>query len=350
MARLGAFLLPFLVVLSFGTTSLSAVAQEPSDGAAVVQDPSAIVDPTATVVGTPTPEPTAPPGATATPEPTATATPAPTATPGPSEPVPRLSTSRDFITPGFGSAAQRVNSVKKQERAQDCETAERPPTSHMLGVPGVVPGESGGSWIPVALAVVVGAALFAGTAFALRKGGGGNAVPGPLEGIATLVAICGGLATLAGQFVPGAGVSTRPPAQATIAIRDIKPRITLEEYAHRMRVDVSRRSVVDRAEVGNVIWLQLTLKGFKGRPLSLQYGTYDVAAGEVLLPGTDRSIDLESPKHDVQTTFLPIWVGYPKRGRFTAEFRLIDQDGVQQFASTPPMKASPFRYACGRQG
>ena len=49
MARLGAFLLPFLVVLSFGTTSLSAVAQEPSDGAAVVQDPSAIVDPTATV-------------------------------------------------------------------------------------------------------------------------------------------------------------------------------------------------------------------------------------------------------------------------------------------------------------
>jgi hypothetical protein len=322
-----------LLILGF-TPTAAAPQRVAGGGSAIVENRDVIANPTATVSGvTPTPESTATaiPVDTSTPEPGATATPA---------------GRDDYLTPGYGSAAEQSTKDKRREHAAACKTASRPPTSPMLGVPGVVAGDPGGSWVPLVIAVAVGAALFALVTYKLRRRAGETTTPGPLEGIATLVAICGGLAGLAAQFIPAASVKERPSREVAMVVRDVKPSITRREYLTKMKLPQRELSREDLDEIGNVVWLEITLKGFKQRPLSLEYGLYDLNAREALLPGTSKPFQLRKAKHDVQTSFVPVWVGYPKSTRFKAEFRLIDPEGVQQLTATGAMHGSPFRYAC----
>jgi hypothetical protein len=325
-------------LLILGFTPAPAAPQRPAGGgSAIVENRDVIANPTATVSGvTPTPE------STATAIPVDTSTPEPGATPTPAG-------RDDYLTPGYGSAAEQSTKDKRREHAAACKTAGRPPTSPMLGVPGVVAGDPGGSWVPLVVAVAVGAALFAVVTYTLRRRAGETPPPGPLEGIATLVAICGGLAGLAAQFVPSASVKERPSREVAMVVRDVKPSITRREYLTKMKLPRRELSREDLDEIGNVVWLEITLKGFKQRPLSLEYGLYDLNAREALLPGTSKPFQLREAKHDVQTSFVPVWVGYPKSTRFKAEFRLIDPEGVQQLTATGAMHGSPFRYACERR-
>jgi hypothetical protein len=321
-------------------------------GAAVIQSSDTLVNPVATAED-----------ATPTPTPAASVTPVPFETPVPAgatpTPTPIPSQGR-FGSPGYGNAAKQTTKQKQREQRRACKyAASVPPTSHMLGVPGIAsgPGGSGGSWVPLVLAIAVGAGLFAAGAFLLRTKGktGGTET---LEGLATIVAICGSLAALAAQFVPSARVEPPPPQRVSMVVRDVKPRITRGEYLRQMGIPTTaiedkenglRR--VDLDEVGNVVWLQITVEGLKGHGLRLQYGSYNLDGGlEALLPDTSKPVELNPPRHNVQTYFYPAWVGYPRSQYFKAEFRLIDSQGggVQQIAATGRMKGTQFRYVCPR--
>jgi hypothetical protein len=317
-----------IVVLALATWPAAAAAQ-------VVEDGATLVDPGATIESTPTPEASPTTTPTSSPEPGAT----PTVAPPPSQ--------RDFIQPGYGSAAQQSPGSKRSERRRACDDAQRPPTSRMLGSAGSVPGGGGAGWVPLVLAIAAGAALFAGVAYRSRKREGEDSRPGALEGVSTLVAICGGLAALAGQFVPGATIGDRVAREAAMVVRDVKPRITRAEYADKMRLSVDHLSETDLDEVGDVVWLEITLSGFEDDRLRLQYGSYDIDASETLLPGTDRRVRLTAPGSDRETIFLPVWIGFPSSKRFVAEFRLVDHQGeVQQMVATGPLKGSRYRYGC----
>jgi hypothetical protein len=339
MTSLSTWLVGSAVAIGLGVGVPSAFAQSSADKRDVIQDNSAIVDPDATVVGTATPTATA--SATTTPISGAEGTVEATATPEGAR------TREDFIEPGYGSAAQQSPARKKQERRTACRAGGRPPTSHMLGTMSAIAGDTGAGWVPLVIAIAVGAAIVAGVAFASRRRSGDTTRPGALEGVAVLVAVCGGLAGLAGQFIPGATVTERPAKEATMVVRDVKKRITRVEYAKKIGVDTRRLRGEDRDEVGHVVWLQISLTGFKGEPLRVQYGEYDVGAAETLLPGTGKQVGLKAASSDVETIFLPVWVGLPRSSRFVAEFRLVDHRGrVQELAATNRMKGSRFRYSC----
>ncbi|MGH2943919.1 MAG: hypothetical protein ACRDLN_14205, partial [Solirubrobacteraceae bacterium] len=168
---------------------------------------------------------------------------------------------------------------------------------------------------------------------------------GLLETVSTVVAIAGTLVAIAGQFV-----TVPPPPEAAMAVRDVLPRITRAEYARRTGADLGKADTLDRREVGNVVLLEIRLTGYRGKRLDLQYATYnlDAAAPGTLLRGTDRSVGLRVADDDTQTSFVPIWVGYPKSKRFEAQFRLIDGLAIRQLATAGPMKGSAYRYACRR--
>jgi hypothetical protein len=335
MPRRAAFTSLVLAVALVGVAASLGAAQ--SEGGDVVADPGVLAQPTATA------------GETATPASNATAIPFETSMPPPAGSPTATATpaaEHQYFTPGYGNAAQQDQDVKRTERDKTCNNPRRPPTSHMLGVPGVVVGGgTGGNLALIIIAVAIGAALVAFFAYRLRRGDK-TSTPSSLEGIATLVAICGGLAGLAAQFIPEASVEERPPRQATMVVRDVKPRITRQEYLHRMHASVRSLDEFDRAEIGNVVWLQITLTGFKDRAARVEYGLYDLDAREALLPGTSRPLELTPARHDEQTVFVPIWVGFPRSDHFKAEFRLVDRDGVQQMVATGPMRGTLFRYAC----
>lgn len=315
----------------------------------IIGDMDAIADPAATVAGvTPTPSPEG--AATATPLPLETSTPDPDAE---ATAVP-TATSQDFQSAGYGNAATQEPKFKRKEQAATCKRADRPPTSHMLGMPKIVtdPEPPNRVWLLVAVAVM--AAAFALGAMALRQRGEGKAPRGVLETVGAGVAICGTLAALAAQAgVPGASIQRPPPREVAMTVREVKPRITRGEYVEKITTGKGDAAVLkqidkyDREEVGNVAWLEIRVVGFKDRNVYLQYGLYDLMARETLLPDTAKEIDLGVIEHDVVTMFYPAWVGYPRTAKFMAEFRLIDDHGgMLQMAATGKMGGTPFRYAC----
>jgi hypothetical protein len=160
------------------------------------------------------------------------------------------------------------------------------------------------------------------------------------------VAIAGTLLGIADHFI-----SSPPPPQATMTVRDVLPRVTRDEYARRTGVDVRGISKLDRREVGNVVLLEIRLTGYRGKRLALQYATYslDRNVTGALLPGTDVKVGLRVADEDTQTSFVPIWIGYPKSERFEAQFRLIENDEIRQLTDTGAMKGSAYRYACSRE-
>jgi hypothetical protein len=328
---------------------------------------SPLLDPSA-VVETSRPAPPAPRGMATTPA-TSTTTPATTATsttPGtlttttpatrstatPAQPPapPPLSAELLRTDPGARSAAAQSVTSKRKEARADC-TAQRPPINQMLAIGGLVAAGEGSAWGRAALFVAACFAAIGLGAFLIRRRANrtSNAPPavrGRLETISVVVAIAGTLVGIGDHFV-----STPPAPEAAMTVRDVLPRVTRDEYAHRTGIDVSRISKLDRREVGNVVLLEIRLTGYRGKRLALQYATYslDRYVTGSLLPGTDVKVGLRVADKDSQTSFVPIWVGYPKSERFEAQFRLIENDEIRQLTGTGPMKGSAYRYACNRE-
>ena len=130
-------------------------------------------------------------------------------------------------------------------------------------------------------------------------------------------------------------------------VREVHPRITRDAFAVATRT--SRRGIgtTDRREVGNVIWLEIALRGYADKRPLLQYGLYRYK-DEVLLPNTAKQVPIHVADADAQTSFVPIWVGYPSRDLFQAQFRLLVDGRVRQMAKTGQMSGSAHRYACQR--
>ncbi len=245
--------------------------------------------------------------------------------------------------PGWGSAADQTRAAKRSEADEDCE-GTAPPTSRMLGLPGSVGGSEGGSLGWLVLVIAGGALVVAGIAYGLRRTRRSPASRGSLETVATVVGILGGIAGLAVQFVPGIGVHQTPAPEATMAVRDINARIRHAEYAKK--VNSEPPELEDRKEVGNVVWLEIHLEGYRDKEPFLQYGLYDPGAGDALLPGTAVEVPIPHAGEDVETQFVPIWLGYPRGERFKAAFRLLDGNRVQAVVETVTMKGSEYRYSC----
>lgn len=330
---------------------------------------SPLLDPNA-VVETSRPAPPAPRGTATKPTTTTTTTPATTTTtpaPGtrttttppetrtettPAHPPapPPLSAELLRTDPGSRSAAAQSLASKRREARADC-TAQRPPINQMLAIGGLVAADEGSPWGRVALFVAACFAAIGLGAFLVRRKADRTsdappAVRGRLETVSIVVAIAGTLLGIADQLI-----SSPPPPQATMTVRDVLPRVTRDEYAQRTGVAVSGISKLDRREVGNVVLLEIRLTGYRGKRLALQYATYslDRNVTGALLPGTDVKVGLRVAEEDTQTSFIPIWVGYPKSERFEAQFRLIENDEIRQLTDTGPMKGSTYRYACNRE-
>jgi len=247
--------------------------------------------------------------------------------------------------PGWGSAADQSQEAKRDEAEEDCEGA-RPPVSQMLGLPSEIVADRGSTLGWLILATAAGALVVAGLAYGMRRRRGGSGSRGTLETVATVVGILGGVAGLAVQFVPGVGVQERPAPAATMAVSDVNARITHLEYTRETNGE--ELAPEDELEVGNVIWLEIHLEGYRDKLPSLQYALYDPDAGRALLPGTPAEVRLRRVDADAETRFVPIWVGHPQSKRFQAAFRLLDSERVQAFAETGEMRASRYRYSCRR--
>ncbi len=91
--------------------------------------------------------------------------------------------------------------------------------------------------------------------------------------------------------------------------------------------------------------MEITLRGYADKNAVLQYGLYQ-QHDEVLLDNTAKNVPLRVEDADAQTSFVPIWVGYPTGERFQAQFRLLVDGRVRQMARTGGMNGSTNRYSC----
>lgn len=261
------------------------------------------------------------------------------------EEMPAPPTSEDVVA---GNAAAQPAQSKRLEARLDCQ-GERLPTSPMLGVGGLVTHDDDNRWGVLVLIGAAGAALFvAGAAVRRRRSTAIESKPvDPLESVAMLVAVVGGVVGLAVTFFPGAAATEHPAPEATMEVREVHPRVTRNEYALRTGADRRQIPETDLREVGNVIWLQIALRGYAGKRPTLQYGLYRRDA-EVLLPNTAKEVRLAVEDADEQTSFIPIWVGYPIPERFEAQFTLLEGRRVREMAKTGGMSGSTVRYACAK--
>jgi hypothetical protein len=324
--------------LGTGTTTQTPTETTPETTTTATPEPPTT---TGTTPETPT-TPVEPPGAPSPPLPVAPLPPSPLAPPPLAPEVLRTD-------PGAASAALQPKSRKLAEARGDCKR-ERPPINRMLAIGGVFPTEKSSSWTPLALLVAACFAAIAAAAFFIRRRGrrkgrtpaGGS---GLLETLSALVAIVGTLVAIGDQVI-----EKRPTRQATITVRDVMPRITRSQFDRRTGNRNWRKiAPVDRREVGNVVLLEIRLTGYRGRPLDLRWGTYslDRAVSGTLLHGTDKAAPLHVDD-DHQTSFVPVWLGYPKSATFEVQFRLIEGQQIRQLASLGPMRGSKYRYACSR--
>ena len=171
---------------------------------------------------------------------------------------------------------------------------------------------------------------------------------GRLETTATILGIAVALPAIAGLFFPGVGIKHHPPAQATMAVREVQARVTRGEFVRRHpRAERPRLRREDRREVGHVVWVELALAGFRGDDLTLTWASYSRAGGYSLIPRPANAIRVDvGEDSDAETRFVPIWVGLPKQ-KFQVRFRLIDdRRTLRQVARTDDMRGSRLRYAC----
>ena len=331
------------IVALLGLAAAGAAAQGPAgladvlDAAQgrVVADPGTIVDPGATVPGSPQAPPVTSPG-------TATV-------PGGPSPVGGDETGGgdDAVRsgraarrePGYASAAAQSPQAKRAEASRCVDIDRR--TSSMLALGGSAAADRGGPWGTLALIIGVAALAVAGGASMLRRGSDTKL----LEQVGVLVGILGVIGRLAVQFVPGAAAGADRPRAAAMAVRDVQAGVTRGEFARKTNA-TRRFAREDAAEIGNVVWLEVHLESYAEREPWLQHGSYDLDAGGALLPGTAKEVELRTRGADVETLFVPIWVGRPKSRRFEVGFRLIEENLVQGLAATQKMKGLRYRYAC----
>jgi hypothetical protein len=324
-----------LCMLAVGAGLLAAPAVAPGQGprpvpteAAVQADQRTIIAPTAQ--DTPTPTPTASPISTPTP-------------PSGVRPQPTVSTAE----PTGNNAASQPRAAKRYEAKYRC--LENP--SRMLATGGSQPVEDRRSWAWLPFLIAAVCAALVASAYAVRRhraprGEGASAPPSLLEVVATIVAICAGVAGLVAQFVPGVGAREKTSPEATMTVRAVNARITRAEFAESIRIKPPGDRL-DQREVGNVIWLQLHLKGYRGKPLVLQWGSHEVKPGGSLVAATTYNTRFRvSADSDEQTRIQPVWVGYPNLEKFRVQFRLLDHGEVRELASTEGMSGRLARYAC----
>lgn len=297
---------------------------------AIGVDEQAIVAPQVQQEDTPTPTPTPPPDGEDGED------------GGPATTAPRVEQGQ-----GNNAAAQPAPE-KEREAERHCAAS----TSSLLAKSGsqTVDDDRSWAWLPL-LVAATGAALAIG-AYAVRRRREprkDETPPSTLEVASALVAICAGVAGLAVQFVPGIGVDEAPAPRATMAVRAVDARITRQEFADRLGLAQDEKEL-NRREVGNVIWLQIHLRGYRGRRLELSYGSYETKPGAPLVASTTRTAPITvSDDSDEQTRFQPIWVGYPSLKRFHVQFQLLENEAVREIAKTGPMRGDRARYACKRQ-
>ena len=266
-----------------------------------------------------------------------------TTTPAPPAQQPRR------ITSGVGSAQLQPESGKREEAAAKCADPAKLPVHSMLGLPSIVGSDEGVAWGTLLLVLAGGTGLFA-LLVALARTRRGTRERDALETVSAIVALVSTVGGLALTWIPGIGIDEPPPPDARMDVREAYARILHGEFADKTG---SRRplSSLDQREIGNVVWLELRLAGYAGKRLSLQYGAYRAGGGGELLPGTTQQIDLGARRADVATSFVPVWVGYPRWSpqltHFEAQFRLIDaRDGLLQMAHTGRMNVGTVRYVC----
>lgn len=246
-------------------------------------------------------------------------------------------------------SAQRADIADKRREARASCRARPAVTSPLLGAISRVPGKDGGlpAWLLPAIALVAGALAIGLIAWRLRgKGRPEGAPKGPLEIISSTVAILGTLATLGVAYF-GAGTKDRPPAGVSMKVREVHSRVTHGAFARKVP-ETERLSVLDRREIGNVVWLELRFTSLADTDFTLLAAAFGPGPGQPLIPDTRREIPIHvEDAGDVYTEFRPIWIGSPRVPRFRAEFRIIDADDkVRQIASTGPMKGIAYRYTC----
>jgi hypothetical protein len=246
----------------------------------------------------------------------------------------------------FQSSSTRTLSekTKAEEKRRSCTGGRQLASSGMLNLRrATIAGEHTRSgtvlWLGVGAAAAALALLW--WRFRDRLRGGGR--KGLIDLLGATVAICTGVAALAAQFVPGVGVRDTPPPELTMAVTQVHARVQHGSYANAVRESVPR--ALDRLEIGNVVWLQLGLKGFKDERLVLQWAEYNLDTGGALLPDTEgrRALAIE---HDNETRFEPVWVGYPRSGRFQVQLRVLQDGQVQGMARTGEMRGTQYRYGC----
>jgi hypothetical protein len=300
---------------------------------------------TTTTDGTPAPAPT----------PVPTPTP-PVPTPTPPAPTPATSLNKPTRpSQTGGTAGSQPEEVRKKEYEQSCTAKALWPVSTLDVIAGSNVTDHQDRW-PWFLLVAAGLILTVATVVhTLRRGTrrtDQRPAVGHLETTATIVGIAVALPAIAGLFFPGIGIQHHPPARATMAVREVQARITRGEFIEHAIPSAERpplKNDFDRREVGNVVWVELNLSGFRGDDLTLTWASYSKVGGYSLIPATrDARLVEVGDKSDAETKFLPIWVGLPKQ-KFQVRFRLIDTDReLRQIARTDDMRGSQLRYACPR--
>jgi hypothetical protein len=214
-----------------------------------------------------TPTPVQSPGANITPP--ATSTPGqPSGGPQPGAtvvPPPQLGPHDDLDA--------QSNRVKQKEHRKSCQAGSRNAGFMPRVRADLIPYDKGGSWTRFALTLGALAALLFGVALALARHASANKRDPPqakslLENAGMVVAVCGGVAALASQFIPGIGVHTRPVPQADMVVRKVDARITRQDFMSAVGPGRTVKGL-NGEEMGNVVWVKLHLRGYRGRALRL---------------------------------------------------------------------------------
>jgi hypothetical protein len=243
------------------------------------------------------------------------------------------------------SSTQQLKPEQKQsEQERSCSSKTALATSGMLNLRrGKVVGDQERSDLVLVIGVVLGVVTLALLWWRFHDRFRATESKGVLDVLAVAVAICAGVAALAAQFIPGVGVRDDPPPELTMTVTQVHARVQRGSYARAVAQPVPGR--IDRLEIGNVVWLQIGLKGFQGKELQLQWAEYNLDTGGALLPDTKGALEFRVT-HDTETRFEPVWVGYPRSGRFQVQVRALENGEVRGMARTGEMRGTQYRYAC----
>ena len=253
-ARIATLAYVAILLLLFATESAVA-----ADDAALGDD----ADPAMTVdEATPLPEDTP------TPVPTATAS----ATPTPPAGAPEATVAPAVTRSEGNNAARRGGSRAQRTKAKAWEAKYRclPNPSRMMARGGTAianPGPRLLAWLAYVIAGTC-ALLVLGGFVIRRRSKGAEAKPGPglLEVVATVIGLCATATGLLTWFAPDLAARATPASKVEMEVQSVNTRIAHGEFvANEERT--TRLHGTDRREVGNVIWLNLHLVGYRGKEL-----------------------------------------------------------------------------------